>query len=106
MKINKTNQVSFKSTYSASLRGVDKEGKDILRKLTKEHNGIFPRSNEGDLRLSVDIELDSVIEKTFTHVGVKKASKVDYHDLPKKLLDNALSGNGEGQKPVKTKYFA
>ncbi len=84
------NQISFKSTYRIPLveQGISQAKRESLKKLcSKYQNSLFPKGNNGFVRISIRKRLDEKFEQKMRQLGFKVFQKFDRHNVPKTAIE-------------------
>lgn len=88
------NEISFTSTYRIPLveQGITHAKRDLLKKtVSKYQNFIFPKGNNGFVRVSIRKRLDEKFEQSIKVLGFKVFQKFKRHNVPKTLDENDFS---------------
>ena len=88
------NEISFKSTYRIPLieQGINPAKRESIKKLcSKYQNVLFPKGNNGFVRISIRKRLDEKFEQKIKQLGFKVFQKFERHNVPKTAIDNNLT---------------
>ena len=89
------NQSQFKSTYRIPLveQNVSSAKRDALKKLaSKYQNALYPKGNQGCVRISIRKRLDEGFEQKIRQLGFKVFQRFERNNVPKTndKLDNYI----------------
>lgn len=97
--INKTNQVSFGSSYKFAMTqaGVNRTKREILKPTLEKYsdrinNFQIPNTGQGNGRISVAEAYDSLVEGILKRFNFKVYQKMALHDVPISTVDEAVRG--------------
>ena len=85
-------EISFKSTYRIPLveQGITQAKRESLKKMaTKYQNALFPKGNNGFVRVSIRKRLDESFEQKLRQLGFKVFQKFERHNIPKTTLEDS-----------------
>ena len=83
-------EISFTSTYRIPLveQGITKAKREALKEMsTKYQNSLFPKGNNGFVRISIRKRLDEKFEQNLKQLGFKVFQKFEKHNVPKTALE-------------------
>ena len=92
---NVQNNINFSSTYRIPLveLNVSSAKRDGLKKMVSGYqNFLYPKGNQGSVRLSIRKRLDDDFEQKLRQLGFKVYQKFEKHNIPKtgNRLDNYI----------------
>lgn len=90
-----SNANSFTSTYRIPLveQNISSAKRDALKKMaSKYQNVLYPKGNQGNVRVSIRKRLDDGFEQKLRKLGFKVFQKFDKHNIPKtnNKMDNFI----------------
>ncbi len=78
--------ISFKSTYRIPLveQNVTRAKRQALKKMaSKYQNVVYPKGEQGSVRVSIRKRLDEGFEQKLRQIGFKVFQKFEKHNIPK-----------------------
>ena len=86
------NQVSFQSTYRIPLveQNITPAKRQALKKMSSKYqNVLFPKGENGYVRVSIRKRLDENFEQKLKQIGFKVFQKFEHHNVPKSQFENS-----------------
>jgi hypothetical protein len=80
------NNLSFTSTYRIPLvaQNISTAKRDALKKMASQYqNVMYPKGNQGCVRVSIRKRLDDGFEQKLRQIGFKVFQKFEKHNIPK-----------------------
>ena len=87
-------EISFKSTYRIPLveQGITQAKRESLKKTASRYqNTLFPKGNNGFVRVSIRKKLDEGFEQKIKQSGFKIFQRFERHNIPKTTLEDGTN---------------